>query len=89
MELEIDDGGERDSVAKALMGIGTKNAEHIYISRKQNPYLFSQEDDLNLPEGQYRKALFAKWYQVLFMVENDTVYLDAVVDGRMEIKQPN
>ena len=31
VELEIDDGGERDSVAKALMSIGNRDAEHIYI----------------------------------------------------------
>ena len=31
VELEIDDGGERDSVAKALMDIGNRDAEHIYI----------------------------------------------------------
>ena len=40
-----------------------------------------------MPEGQYRKAIFAKWYKALFMVEDQTVYLDAVVDGRMDVKR--
>ncbi|KAF5068613.1 hypothetical protein DSECCO2_241320 [anaerobic digester metagenome] len=31
VELEIDNGGEQDSVAKALMEIGNQDAEHIYI----------------------------------------------------------
>ena len=31
VELEIDGGGERDSVAKALMSIGNRDLEHIYI----------------------------------------------------------
>jgi len=52
-----------------------------------NPYQFPPEEDLNLPEGQYRKAIFAKWYKALFMVEDQTVYLDAVVDGRMDVKR--
>lgn len=33
MELKIDDCGERDSVAKKLMGIGNRDPEHIYIKR--------------------------------------------------------
>lgn len=31
VELEIDNGGEQDSVTKALMEIGNQDAEHIYI----------------------------------------------------------
>lgn len=31
VELEIDNGGEQDSVAKKLMDIGNRDAEHIYI----------------------------------------------------------
>ena len=52
-----------------------------------NPYQFPPEEDLNLPDGQYHKAIFAKWYKALFMIENQTVYLDAVVDGRMDGKR--
>ena len=49
---------------------------------EENPFQFPPDTDPNLPEGLYRKALFARWYKVLFMVEDKTVYLDAVVDCR-------
>ena len=61
-----------------------KEFEDVLRRMKENPYQFPQEDDLNLPEGQYRKALFAKRYKALFMVDGETIYLDAVVDCRMD-----
>lgn len=48
----------------------------------KNPFQFPWEQDLNLPEEMYRKALFAKRYKVLFMVDDHMVYIDAVVDCR-------
>ena len=47
-----------------------------------NPRQFPIDTDLNLPEGLYRKVLFARRYKVLFYVEGNAVYLDAVVDCR-------
>ena len=52
---------------------------------EENPFQFPSETDPNLPENVYRKALFARWYKALFLVENDTVYLDAVVDCRQHV----
>ena len=52
---------------------------------EENPFQFPPETDLNLPENMYRKALFARWYKALFLVENDKVYLDAVVDCRQSV----
>jgi plasmid stabilization system protein ParE len=52
----------------------------------ENPYQFPVEEDRNLPQGQYRGALFAKRYKALFTVAEKTVYLDAVVDCRMDNK---
>lgn len=55
------------------------------ISRlSQNPYQFPPHDDPNLPHDTYRKAIFARWYKVIFSVEEDFVYVDAVVDGRAD-----
>ena len=51
-----------------------------------NPYQFPACDDPNLPADLYRKALFAKWYKVIFSVEGTDVYVDAVVDGRSEYR---
>ena len=49
---------------------------------EDNPFQFPLEIDPNLPEGIYRRALFAERYKALFSVSGTTVYLDAVVDCR-------
>lgn len=54
-------------------------------SIRDNPYQFPYDTDRNLPEGLYRKAIFARRYKALFYVNDDTVYLDAVVDCRMDV----
>lgn len=57
----------------------------VMIRLAENPYQFPPYDLPDLPDGPYRKALFGKWYKAIFYVEEDTVYLDAVIDGRQEI----
>lgn len=52
---------------------------------EENPFQFPAETDPNLPENLYRRALFARWYKALFLVESDKVYLDAVVDCRQSV----
>lgn len=49
-----------------------------------NPYLYPPYDDPNLPPNIYRKAVLGKWYKVVYSVEDNCVYVDAVVDGRMK-----
>ena len=49
---------------------------------EENPFRFPLDTDYNLPDGVYHKALFAKWYKALFIIQDHTVYLDAVVDCR-------
>lgn len=53
---------------------------------EDNPFQFPIEEDSNLPDGQYHKALFAKRYKAVFSIDGQTVYLDAVVDCRMDNK---
>ena len=55
--------------------------EAVIQRLSDNPYQFPSCDDPNLADT-YRKAVFAKWYKMIFSVEDDTVYVDAVVDGR-------
>ena len=59
--------------------------EAIICRLSENPYQFPNCDDPNLADT-YRKAIFAKWYKMIFSVEDDTVYIDAVVDGRQSPK---
>lgn len=63
-----------------------KELERTLRRIEDNPYQFPQEEDLNLPPEKYRKAIFATWYKALFTIEEQAVYLDAVVDCRMDSK---
>ena len=62
-------------------------AEFAELIRRlgENPYQFPVYDDPNLPSDTYRKALFARWYKAVFVVEGNCVYIDAVIDGRRNI----
>lgn len=48
----------------------------------ESPYQFPLAQNPNLPADVYRTASFAKWYQLVFSVEGDMVYIDAAVDMR-------
>lgn len=61
-----------------------KEFSEILERLADNPFQFPVYDDPNLPPEFYRKALFAKWYKVVFYVEQSIVYVDAVVDGRKD-----
>ena len=50
---------------------------------EDNPYQFPIREDQGLP-GEYRKALFYKRYEAIFSVEDDTAFLDAILDCRMD-----
>ena len=52
------------------------------VRLEENPFQFPIDSvfaGLNLP---YRKALFEKRYKVLFTVEDNTVFIDSVIDCR-------
>ena len=51
-----------------------------------NPYQLSPADDLGLPK-EYREALFGQRYQAIFYVEGDIVYLDTVLDCRIDNRE--
>ena len=70
----------RVSAAKRM----TAEFANVLDTLEQNPFQFPAETDYNLPDGTYRKALFSKWYKVIFSVSGDTVYLDAVLDCRQD-----
>lgn len=58
--------------------------EAVIQRLSENPYQFPSCDDPNLADT-YRKAVFAKWYKMIFSVEDNAVYVDAVVDGRQSL----
>ena len=65
----------------------TEEFEAVLRELGENPYQFPMETDVNLPEGVYRKALFCKRYKAVFMIENQNVYLDAVLDCRQDSRR--
>ena len=59
--------------------------EEVIDNLEENPFLYQIDDDSYLPEGKYRRALFLKRHKVLYCVEENTVYVDAVVDCRHDL----
>lgn len=58
--------------------------EKVVDTLENNPFLFPEETDYDLPPGKFRKAMFGKRYKALYTVEGETVYLDAVLDCRQD-----
>ncbi len=51
---------------------------------EENPFQFSASIDEAIAEAKYREAAFAKRYKAIFSVDESTVFLDAVLDCRMD-----
>ena len=52
-----------------------------------SPYQFPYADELDVPGIQpeiYRKCIFEKRYKALFLIEENNVYIDAIIDCRQE-----
>lgn len=67
---------------KAARGLRNEYA-NMLTALENNPFQFPVAEDMDLPE-EYRKALFGKRYYAVFYVEDKTVYLDTVLDCRMD-----
>jgi hypothetical protein len=54
---------------------------------RYNPFLFPYADTIdvpNMPDKTYRKGQFYRRYKALFKIEDDLVFIDAIIDARME-----
>jgi hypothetical protein len=57
------------------------------VSIENNPFSCPYADDLDIPgipKQTYRKCLFFERYKALYTLEDDTAYIDAIVDCRQE-----
>ena len=55
-----------------------------------NPFQYPFADSLDapgIPLATYRKCLFEGRYKALFLIEEDDVYIDAIIDCRQENKK--
>ena len=57
--------------------------EEILNRLEDNPFEFQVDTTIENTD-EYRRAIFAKWYKCLFVIEGTTVYVDSVVDCRQE-----
>ena len=52
-----------------------------------NPFQFPFADEIDVPgilPETYRKCLFSERYKALYLVENNKVYIDVIIDCRQE-----
>lgn len=62
-----------------------RNEYSAIVSRmKENPLQFPLETDDSLPNPMCRRAFFGGRYKVLFFVDKDHIYIDAIQDCRQD-----
>lgn len=72
--------GER--VAQKLIDDYQEAAESLTYMPFRTPFLDSDV----IPSEKYRKMLFGKWYLILYKVQDDTIHIEYVIDGRQDYK---
>ncbi len=50
----------------------------------QMPQRFPFFEDLYIPPNKYHKMFIEKWYLVLYQIQDDTVYVDYILDCRKD-----
>ena len=48
------------------------------------PQRFSYFEELNITPNKYHKMFVEKWYMVLYQIQDDTVYVEYVLDCRKD-----
>ena len=64
----------------------TKNKEIIAAIRSLNhmPQRFPFFEEAYIPPNKYHKMFIEKWYLVLYQIQDDTVYVEYIVDCRKD-----
>lgn len=53
-------------------------------SLSKMPQRFPFFETANIPQNKYHKMFVEKWYLVLYQIQDDTVYVDYILDCRKE-----
>lgn len=53
-------------------------------SLSQMPQRFPFFEELYIPPNKYHKMFIEKWYLVLYQIQDDTVYVDYILDCRKD-----
>ena len=72
-----------ETLVEALCVDKTTVAHHL-ARLEENPFQFPVDLEIDLPGRTYRKAIFAKWFKVLFQVKDQRVYIDGIIDCRRD-----
>lgn len=51
-------------------------------SLEKMPYRFPFFDELYIPSNKYHKMYVPKWYLILYQIQDNTVYVDYILDCR-------
>ena len=64
----------------------TKKQELMEAMRslERMPQRFSFFEEAYIPTNKYNKMFVAKWYLVLYQIQDDTVYVDYILDCRKD-----
>ena len=64
----------------------TKKKERIAAIRSLNhmPQRFPFFEEAYIPPNKYHKMFIEKWYLVLYQIQDDTVYVEYIVDCRKD-----
>ena len=64
----------------------TKKQELMEAMRslERMPQRFSFFEEAYIPTNKYHKMFIEKWYLVLYQIQDDTVYVDYIVDCRKD-----
>ena len=64
----------------------TKKQELIEAMRslERMPQRFPFFEEVYIPMNKYHKIFVAKWYLVLYQIQDDTVYVDYILDCRKD-----
>lgn len=53
-------------------------------SLEHMPQRFPFFEELYIPANKYHKMFIAKWYLILYQIQDDTIYIDYILDCRKD-----
>lgn len=76
-----------DFLARVSPGSATRFVDEILAdmaSLSEHPQRFPFYENQFIPTGRYRKMLSSKRYLVIYEIDNETVFIDYIVDCRQD-----
>ena len=71
-------------VSKEAATVKKKQLMTAMGSLSRNPQRFPFFEEPYIPQNKYHKMFVEKWYLILYQVQDDIVYVEYILDCRME-----